>query len=461
MPIISRLLRSDTVAAPSIIFLAFLIYLWFIPHIFNGGTLPSQSIPVLAFFCVAMISSVVSFFIDIPSYKDFSVQNSMLQSIATLLIGIGFYLTSATFPKDEKALSLALKVINWSGLIVLVWTAMQIVAWYGFHHYPDWMFDLQGVISSRVLYRSRVTGTALEPSWFAHQLNMLYLPIWFSASIRKYTSHEWKILGFTFENVLFLAGVGALLLTFSRIGYVGFLCMVSVVLVIMNIRFVNYLSELFSKKAGRDKPDHHLPRKIVVLLVSISLVLAYLLLLFAGLYVLSQVDPRMKDIFNFSKEQGKDNPILRYLNNMQVGERVVYWLAGWNIFNDHPILGVGLGNAGFFLPQKITPYGWTLIEVRKLAFRMHVLLNLKNLWVRLLAETGIVGFSVFVSWLFTLVLTGVNFLKNNKKIISTLTLAGLFTIVALLAEGFSVDSFALPYFWVSLGLMTSAINLQK
>jgi len=92
---------------------------------------------------------------------------------------------------------------------------------------------------------------------------------------------------------------------------------------------------------------------------------------------------------------------------------------------------------------------------------MHVLLNLKNLWVRLLAETGIVGFSVFVSWLFTLVLTGVNFLKNNKKIISTLTLAGLFTIVALLAEGFSVDSFALPYFWVSLGLMTSAINLQK
>ena len=461
MPQLARLLGSDTVAAPSMIFLIGLVILWLIPYLYKGGTLPIQSIPLIVFFCVALLSTVAAFFIDIPTYKDFSVLSSNFQSIATLMIGICFYLVVSTFPKDDEILLRALRIINWAGFIVLVWAAMQIIAWHGFGHYPKWMFDLQGVISSRVLYRNRVTGMALEPSWFAHQLNLLFIPLWFAATIRKFSSHKWKVLGFTFENILFLCGVGALLLTLSRIGYLAFLCMISVVLVIINIRIVKYVSELILKKSDKENPSTQVRKKTIRLVLTLILILLYCILLLAGLYVLSKIDPRMQDIFNFSKDQDKDNPILRYLNNMQVGERVVYWMAGWDIFDNYPILGVGLGNAGFFLPQKITPYGWTLIEVRKLTYRMHVLLNIKNLWVRLLAETGIVGFSVFIGWLMNLAFNGFKLIAHKKKMVASLSLTGIFVLVALAAEGFSIDSFALPYLWISLGLMTGILNPGK
>lgn len=460
-PLIARILGSDTVAAPSILFLAGLILLWLIPYLIQGGTLPSQSIPLMGFFCVASLSTAASFFIDIPTYKGFSYLNSNFQGIATLIIGICFYLVVSSYPKDEEQLQKALRIINWSGFVMLLWAAMQIIAWYGFHHYPKWMFDLQGLISSRVLYRNRVTGMALEPSWFAHQLNMIYLPLWFAATIKKFSSHKWRFLSFSFENILFFFGAGALLFTLSRIGYLAFLCMVLVVLVIVNVHLVKHFSEVLSEREGDEKPILQVKSKRITLILSFAIILLYCALVIIGLLILSRIDPRMQDIFNFSKEQGKDNPILRYLNNMQVGERVVYWMAGWNIFNDYPILGVGLGNAGFFLPQKITPYGWTLIEVRKLTYRTHVLLNIKNLWVRLLAETGITGFSIFVSWLLVLAFNGTRLISNKKNYLASLSLAGIFTMVALLAEGFSIDSFALPYLWISLGFMTAILNSNQ
>lgn len=460
-PLIANLLGSDTVAAPSILILAGLVIIWFIPYLFRGGTLPPQSISLLGFLCVALLSTATSFFIDIPTYKGFSFLFSNLQSIATLLIGICFYLIVSSFSKDDETIQTALRIINWSGFIMLLWAALQAIAWYGFHHYPRWMFDLQGLISSRVLYRNRVTGMALEPSWFAHQLNMLYLPFWFAATIRKFSSHKWKFLYFSFENILFIFGLSALLLTLSRIGYLAFLCTVTVVFVIINTRLVNHFTKLLWTRGGNFKPFSKVKEKTIMLILWLGLILLYCIMVIVGLFILSRVDPRMQDIFNFSKELGKDNPILRYLNNMQVGERVVYWMAGWNIFNDYPILGVGLGNAGFFLPQKITPYGWTLIEVRKLIYHTYVLLNIKNLWVRLLAETGIIGFSIFLSWLVVLVLNGMRLISNKKNLVASLSLAGIFTIVALLAEGFSIDSFALPYLWVSLGLMTAILNQDK
>jgi len=127
------------------------------------------------------------------------------------------------------------------------------------------------------------------------------------------------------------------------------------------------------------------------------------------------------------------------------------------------LLGVGLGNAGFFFTQKITPYGWTLIEVRRLMYQYNVLLNIKSLWVRLLAETGIVGFSFFISWIFFLLFACIKLITSKDRLFSMLALSGIFVIVALPAEGFSIDSFALPFLWVSLGFMASGfrINAQE
>ena len=172
--------------------------------------------------------------------------------------------------------------------------------------------------------------------------------------------------------------------------------------------------------------------------------------------IYSRFDPRMINLFSFSFNQ--DNPLLRYFNELKFGDRVVYWLTGWNIFNKYPIFGVGLGNAGFYFPQNIPAYGWSLLEVRSLIYRSHVLLNIKSLWFRLLAETGIVGFSLFIGWIISLFDNLIKKYESFGAIERTLGLAGILVVLGLIFEGLSIDSFAMPYWWISLGLAVSSIK---
>jgi O-antigen ligase len=116
-----------------------------------------------------------------------------------------------------------------------------------------------------------------------------------------------------------------------------------------------------------------------------------------------------------------------------------------------------LGNSGFFFPEKMSGYGWGLVEVRRLMYIDTALPNIKSLWVRLLAETGLVGFAFFVCWLYLGWHTS-SWLEKNvaDRRGKMLALMGKLVIIALVFEGFSVDSFALPYLWFSLGLVTAA-----
>lgn len=383
-----------------------------------------------------------------------------MQSIVTLLIGLGFFIISTTYPKNDEILKKSLRIINWSGLIMLVWASIQILSWLLFHKYFEWMFNFQGIISSRVLYHNRTTGFALEPSWFSHQLNMLYIPLWLSASLKKYSSHSTKILGLTFESFLLFGGIFALFFTFSRGGFIAFLSMVTLVFIYFNLRFINKIKTLWNRRVQLATRVYlKNVSKLIPVLISIVLIIFYLSVIVLGAFTLSKIDPRMKNLFEFKTD--KENPLLTYFNNLQFGERAVYWLSGWEIFGDHPIFGVGLGNAGFFFPSKITPYGWTLIEIRRLMYEENVLLNIKSLWVRILAETGIVGFSIFVTWLVLLVTAFIKIMHNKVSLYSMAGLAGIFIIAALPAEGFSIDSFALPYLWIGLGLTSSAIRLSE
>lgn len=454
MPVIARLLGSDTVAAPSILVVFLMALVWFVPYILRRGRMVKESVPLLVFVTVALASTILANFYIIPAYKDVPYLSNSIEAFITLLIGVVFFLLTSSYLQDEKKALLTLKVLNWSGVVMLLWTGFQVVAWHGFGHYPGWMFDLQGLISSRVLYRQRVNGLALEPSWFAHQLNMVYLPIWLAATIKGVSAYK-KRLGFlTMENILLAAGIGALLLTLSRVGLLAFVLMFTYLFIKLHAFLVQKVTAALQK---REKDGSSLQKKRVATLISIVFIFLYLLVIAAGLYLFSKVDPRMASLFDFSV--GKDNPLLAYFNELSFGERVVYWLAGWDVFTEHPILGVGLGNAGFYFPKAITPYGWNLIEVRRLAYRTSILLNVKSLWARLLAETGLVGFAIFGGWLYSL---GRKFVKRaeiRKNMTGLFALSGIFVLCALLAEGFSIDSFAMPYMWIALGFAAADLDL--
>lgn len=449
MPLVKALVRSSTVASPSILALAVLVIFWLLPYLLRRGRLPVVSIPLFAFVSAAVLSSAAAYFLAAPSFKDHQMLRQIIEAFITLGVGLSYYLVTVTWVTDRERLVFSLRWINLAGGLILLWCLAQALAWFGFGRYPDWMRAFQDQLSLGPMYRGRVTGFALEPSWLAHQLNMLYLPLWLAATLQRWTSYRRKFMGLTVENGLLVGGVLALGLSFSRVGYGAFMLVLTYLFLRYNRRLVSWLQNRLTVKTGR--------RPWVRGAVLLALVAVYLLAGFGVLTMFSRLDPRMENVFRTS--YWRDGGFLTYANELQFGERAVYWQSGWNIFTDYPILGVGLGNAGFYFQEHLPAYAWKMVEVRRLMYRVNELPNTKNLWVRLLSETGLVGFSVFVSWLVVLWRSARYLITQHADaLIKVLGMSGMFVLLGLLMEGFSIDSFALPYLWISTGLLTAGFT---
>ena len=85
---------------------------------------------------------------------------------------------------------------------------------------------------------------AYEPSWFAHQLNLLYFPLLLASVSLGYSAFRRRILGLQFELFLLIAGIAALVLSTSRVGLVGFLLMAGLTVLWLAFRAGRRLNEM-------------------------------------------------------------------------------------------------------------------------------------------------------------------------------------------------------------------------
>jgi len=453
-PLVQALTGSDSVAAASGLLLPLLVLGWLIPLVIRRELFPRQSLPLIAFALVAMLSTLLSSFIEIPAYKGIYPLNAQIKALVTLAIGMCFFLVAATWPVTQPRLETSLRIINWTGLAIILWSLTQAAAWEYYNRYPQWMRDINDLYSIGPLIRARVSGFTLEPSWLAHQLNLLYLPFWLAAAVRRTSVHRFRLWIFTFENLLLAGGAVVLFLTLSRVGLAAFLLMVGWVLLGFTLQAARWVKIRLQNSARLPVILRPVWQRAGLAIVLSCFGLVYA----AGVFGLAQgvqrIDPRMKTMFQFDLDG--ENSILRYASRLMFASRLVYWQAGWGVFERHPFLGVGLGNAGFFFPKSLSQYAWTQYEVRELVFRSETLLNIKSLWVRLLAETGIAGFALFISWIYLMWRTADSLKRTRWRTGQQLSLSGQLIVVALLFEGFSLDTFALPYLWISLGIVTAA-----
>ncbi len=443
-PVVMKLTKSSSVAPASLLMLVPLVIL-VVPGIFlKRSPLPIHVKPVLLFFLYALITILLAFLRSIPDFKDQTLTGAAVEGAATLVLGLMFYIVSVSVPDTPGKIDSTLRWINWTGLVLVAWSILQMAVQSLLPSlFPS--FELiQSFFSPNRILQDRMLGFAAEPSWLAHMLNLVFLAYWLAASFNGSSVHKWRLGKVTFENILLVLGVIVVVGSLSRGGLLAFVLVVFLIFILLNIRLIRWLVNRFP---GRK-------RVLLTMSVSVGLIFAYLGLLLAGLWGLSKVDPRMKTVFVFST--GQPDALLEYAEDLQFGERVVYWQTGWNIFNDHPLIGVGVGVSGFYFPQYLPDAGWGLTEARKLLYRNSGLLNIKNLWSRLLAETGIIGFSLFISFLVLFGVTSVEMIRKGIGMRKTLGYMGVFFLVALIAEELSVDSFALPYMWFSMGLVTSA-----
>jgi hypothetical protein len=189
-----------------------------LPRWWNGGRLTKASLPLLAFSSVVVVSCALALFLPIPPFREQTVLKSEVKALFTLGIGLAFFLAVATWAEKEERAVFLLRWIQWGGLLTVGWAFAQAAAWRLWHDYPAWMQSVHALISTRELFPARATGLAFEPSWLAHQLNMLYLPVWAGAALSGTTVHRMRWRFITVERVLLAGGLLALILSVSRVG---------------------------------------------------------------------------------------------------------------------------------------------------------------------------------------------------------------------------------------------------
>lgn len=465
LPLLSRLMGGAMVAPASVVPLVWLALFWFVFYLINKGRIPRESLPFLFFITVALIASALSFFLNIPSFRGDSVLDSVVSGLLTLSVGAAFYLVTATWlSKSPARMTWTLKLVSIGGAVLLLWALTQAVFIFLFHSkYPGLLLSFQQFFSTRSLFLGRITGFAFEPSWLAHQLNLTYLPFWLAATLTGWSAFRFRLWRISIENILLAVGVSVLLLS-SRVGVLSFLLVLAFLGVYYNFRLARRVQQWSLRRLPKSSFLGKVAPGILTIVILLVFLTLYVLGAIALVYGLSFVDPRLARVFipsSLASWKALFSNVYRLANYLSFAERYVYWTAGWRIFNLHPLLGVGLGNAGFYFRDLLPSYGWNLPEVMDTFYRVSALPNIKSFWVRLLAETGIAGFASFITWFYVLFRSSWLSRLNKTPLLRMVGWAGLFVLIAFVFEGFSIDTFALPYLWFSLGIVSAAGALTR
>lgn len=454
-PFLSKLFGGTTVAPLSFLPMVLLILIVVVPDFLKKKSLPQQFQPLYVFFLIALLSVALAFFRALPSFQLIPIWRNALEGLVTLLFGFGFYLVTIYCLTDQKLIRKALRWINLGGVIIILAAGVQFFTYKIYDGYPEILELFQKLFSTSTrLYNDRATGFAFEPSWLAHQLNILYIPIWLGFTVRKETVYSKKLFGkIPYESLLLVGGMICMFISFSRIGWLTIIAVFMYLLIRLSNSLINKLLEKREDKTGRKQARKQ--RFFAKLLLWLLLVVILLLLVFAAGLIMRRLDPRMEQLFDISllKQYG----IMGWASRLSFAERITYWQAAFNVYLKFPWLGSGLGVAGYYYPETIPSFGYQLPETLSILLYDSFIPNAKNLWVRLLAETGIVGFSVFVAWVLTHWRNAKEIEKRKQSgLFKAMGLAGQLLIIALIVEGFSLDTFGLPYYWVGLGLIVAS-----
>jgi O-antigen ligase len=457
-PLIARFTSESPVSPLSGLPLLLLTAIWLLPYLLRGGKIPKVAIPLLAFVIVVLVSSFRAHFLEIYPFKGNTVFGRELRSMITLGMGICFFLVTALLPRSESKIKSSLRWLYLGATLLLIWSTIQAVRLPFIDNPPPLeLARIHKYISFRDLFRGQVTGMAFEPSWFADQMVVLYIPLWLGSVVKGYSvfNIRWKRL--TGELLLLLWGIVVLFFSFSRIGLLAFFLSLGVLLIVGSWNVVNNLAK---RKSETSKWSYRQLRGVYFILI----VLIFLIGITLTVYLAAQTNERIRDILSIDLGGIFESERLPFfynlVNNLEYAERLMYWINAFLLFSQFPFLGVGLGNAGFFFADNVPAFGLYLPEVLHILGPHEVAIaNPKSLWFRLIGETGFIGFGVFLIFLLILGLGAIKMSKQSGLIAAVGVGAGL-GLVALIFEGFSLDTFALPQLWVVLGLLT-AVMMQS
>lgn len=140
LSILSKLSGGTAVAPLSALPAFLLVVLLVIPGFIKRPLFTYNFKPLFLFLVIALLSTFVMFFREIPSYREASFFKNALEGFLTLLMGISFYYLCAHFIRSEEKLKSLLKWM-YAGFFLL--TLVSIFQAFFMHtpieKYPSWL----------------------------------------------------------------------------------------------------------------------------------------------------------------------------------------------------------------------------------------------------------------------------------------------------------------------------------
>ncbi len=266
---------------------------------------------------------------------------------------------------------------------------------------------------------SRAYGTFGRPNTFAGYLEMAVFPVlWFgiyrlrrlSETFRAY--HAARNTGFaasaTYRRELVLSIVataillgsaaimlGGILISFSRGAWIGVAAGVAITVLVAIRRYWPVVVPA-------------LPVAILVALVGLTLL--------APDTLTERVSSIAEEARPFDASSIPITP-----ENFAVVERMAHWQAGWRMFEDHPLTGVGTGNYNANYPDYFVRESFIISQG-----------HAHNFYIHMLAENGIVGLAIYLTLILSFFFVALRVaLATTDRLTWALALGALGTMAAV------------------------------
>jgi O-antigen ligase len=392
--------------------------------------------PLLGFTLVALAATALGALLAPLVLRGQDFAGRAIRAWATLAIGLLFLAAAIWMNRSQDDLRFTVRWLLAGLALDVLWSALQAATFY-LHLLPKPLLTgWQRAFSMRELVRTnRVSGLAYEPAWLAGQIGTLYLP-WLFASLLtgiRVTRFKWL------EPLLLVLAVLLLLATFSRGGLLAAGFAAGLTMLLAGRRHLRLARDWFA--AGFRSGGGWAWRVGAILLV-IGAVAGGLLFLAQKGYITRLWSTRADNLQDFIVQNS-------------AGARAAYLMASLGAVRENPWTGVGLGASGFYMYPNLPDWALTTVPeiARQLSPDNALYPNPKNLYMRLLAETGLSGAGLFLAYLLSVLGEIAVLLRLKQPLWQYAGIAGLFSWLALLFHNLTQDSFAMPNLWLNFGIL--------
>ena len=418
--------------------IALLLPLLFIQMIRGKTTFPRAGAltPLAGFVLVVLLASSFGAWLDPIALRGQEYFGRVIRAWVTVAIGLSFFIAAVWMNRSEDDLMFSVKWILAGFALDVAWSGVQALAFYTPLLPKVTVTHWQLAFSMRELVKTnRVSGMAYEPAWLAGQIATVYLPWLFASMLTgvRITRFRWL------EPILLGFAALLILATYSRGGLLT--AGAAAVLTFLLVGRTEFRAAWRWFVSGFRRGGNWLLRVGLIAIASGAIVGAALFLGQKG-YIARLFASDAESVEEFIVENS-------------AGARSAYLISALGVHEESPVLGVGLGASGFYMYDHIPDWALTTVPeiARQFSPESRLYPNPKNMYARLLAETGLTGFILFVAFLFSLLADALKALQGGSITRRFLGIAGLFSWIAIAIYNVTQDSFATPNLWINLGIL--------